>query len=93
MPVDDNGDYLLGLRSNLIHYVRFLDTFGPCIVGVKTWNNDTRMEHMSGGTNMGASFDGLLSVSDETFMVLVVLNYGARWSGELEKERKQVCSG
>jgi hypothetical protein len=72
MPINNSGDYLLGLRSNLIHYVRFLDTFGPCIVGVKTWNNDTRMEHISSG-NMGV-FDGLLSVSDETFMVLVVLN-------------------
>ena len=86
---DADIDALLKLRSNILHYVRVVDSYAPCIVGSSTWNSDSNMEQFCGDNN--DNFQAyVLSVSDEAFMLLVLINYGPTWFSEIEIERHKV---
>jgi hypothetical protein len=67
---DEDSKHLMELRKNIVHYIRFIDTFAPCLVGNSKWNN-TMQDQQDGPS----SLNDLLSASDETFLVLVILNY------------------
>jgi hypothetical protein len=58
-------------------YVQFLCNFGPAITGTSFWNNN----------NMSISANELLTISDEAFIHLCIINYSATWKApERRKE-------
>jgi len=77
---------LMGLRKNMEHYVRFIDVFAPCLIGYSKWNR-TQYNFRSAST-----FNDVLSTSDETFLVLVIVNYAERWYAEAKKEAVKVST-
>ena len=46
------------------------------------------MEPLNNGC--GFAFNEILSVSDEAFIVLVLINYSEQWAAEIDKQKKQV---
>ena len=86
---DAGLQYMLGLRENQVHYVHLIDNFALCIVSAKVWNNDQCMEQYC-GADQSAFHLNLFSISDEAFMLLVLLNYAAQWKAELHVEHQQV---
>jgi hypothetical protein len=77
---------LMGLRQNMVHYVRFIDVFAPCLIGYSKWNR-TQYNFAS-----ASIFNDVLSTSDETFLVLVILNYAERWYEEAKKDAFKVST-
>ena len=76
----------MGLRQNMEHYVRFIDVFAPCLIGYSKWNR-TQYNFAYAST-----FNDVLSTSDETFLVLVIVNYAERWYAEAKKEAVKVST-
>jgi hypothetical protein len=72
-----------------MHYVQLLDTYAPCIVSTKVWNNDRLMSQYCGSDQL-AFHEHILTISDEAFLLLVLINYAARWKAELNIEHKKV---
>jgi hypothetical protein len=81
--------YLLGLRNNMAHYLQFVDTFAPCVVGKFVWNNDANMDRVCSALQQ-QEFDTLFSVSDEAFVLLLIDNYTERWHAEAELQKQLV---
>ena len=81
--------YMLKLRENQVYYVQLLDTYAPCIVSNKVWNNDRLMSQYCGSDQL-AFHEHILTISDEAFLLLVLINYAARWKAELNIEHKKV---
>ena len=76
-----NLHYLLGLRKNMTHYTQFLDTFAPAVVSVQKWNNSNLVSEACNGD--AGAFEKLLSVSDEAFMLIVMISYVPNWHAGL----------
>jgi hypothetical protein len=53
-------------------YVQFLCNFGPAITGTSFWNNN----------KMSKSANELLTISDEAFIHLCIINYSATWKAQ-----------
>jgi hypothetical protein len=87
---DEETKYLLGLRKNICHYAQIIDTYAPCIVGSGKWNNDVNMEANCATTDRALWNKNILSISDEAFMLLCLINYGKRWFAEVVKSEKMV---
>jgi hypothetical protein len=63
--------------TNTNIYVQFLCNFGPAITGMSFWNNN----------KMSKSANKLLTISNEAFIHLCIINYSATWmSQEKRKE-------
>ena len=73
---------LLDMRKNICFYAQILDKFAPCLVLAKNWNNDIKMNLYCFTTDQKLWTQHVLSVSDDTFLVLVLLNYSRRWFAE-----------
>jgi hypothetical protein len=84
--------YLLGLRNNKGHYLQFIDTFAPCVVGKFIWNNDANMERVCSSVTQH-EFEALFSVSDEAFVLLLIDNYAERWVAEAKLQKQVVSCG
>jgi hypothetical protein len=70
------------MRANITFYVHFVNHFAPSIVSVRRWNEFKATKHrIAIGED---TLDEFFSVSDEAFMVLVLLNYYERWTAEFE---------
>ena len=82
-------EYLMGLRNNNAHYLQFIDTFAPCVVGKFIWNNDANMERVCSAVHQ-QEFDTLFSVSDEAFILLLIDNYAERWNAEMALKKDLV---
>jgi hypothetical protein len=82
-------EFLTQLRSNMVQYVPFLHRFAPCVISKKKWKRLSGMETLGDGRSYDA-FDDILSVSDEAFIVLVLLNYSERWLAEGQRQHTQV---
>jgi hypothetical protein len=61
----------------------------PCIVSSSVWNNDALMAKYCGDNEQNFQ-EHVLTISDKTFLLLVLLNYAARWSAEVHLETKLV---
>ena len=86
---DEDMEYMLGLRENLVQYVNLIDIYVPCIVGRTNWHKNANMNNHCGESS--ALFnDFVFSVSDEAFLLLVLLNYTATWMSELKANRTKV---
>jgi hypothetical protein len=86
---DEDMEYMLGMRDNLLHYVNLIDIYAPCIVGRSNWHKHANLNNQCGESS--ALFnDFVFSVSDEAFLLLVLLNYTATWISELKVHRQTV---
>ena len=76
---DYDTKMLLEMRKNICFYAQILDEFAPCLVLAKNWNNDMKMNLYCSTTNQRLWQQHVSSVSDEAFIVLVLLNDSRRW--------------
>jgi hypothetical protein len=75
---------LLTMRANVCRYCAILGMYAPCIVSYQTWNHDANMNHYCRTTDPKLFNANVLSVSDEAFLLLVLINGGARWMSEIK---------
>lgn len=87
---DADMQYMLAMRQNMVHYVNLIDMYAPCIVSSEAWNNTSRMKTYC-GDSMQLFQNHILSVSDEAFLLLILINYTATWKAELDLEMDKVC--
>ena len=80
---------MLQMRQNQVHYISLIDVFAPCIVTSSVWNDNALMAKCCGDNEQNFQ-EHVLTISDETFLFLVLLNYAARWSAEVHLETKMV---
>jgi hypothetical protein len=59
--------------------------YAPCIVSYQAWNNDANMSRHCGAADLKSFNQNVLSISDEAFLVLVLINAGARWMAEVKR--------
>jgi hypothetical protein len=78
---------MLQMRQNQVHYISLIDVFAPCILSSSVWNDDAVMAEYCGNNEQNFQ-EHVLTISDETFLLLVLLNYAARWSAEVQLENK-----
>jgi hypothetical protein len=62
--------------SNINIYVQFLCNFGPAISGTLFWNNN----------KMSKTANELLTISDEAFVHLYIINYSASWKAQEKRK-------
>jgi hypothetical protein len=62
--------------SNKDVYVKFLCNFGPAITRTLFWNNN----------KMNKSPNELLTISDEAFIHLCIINYSATWRAQEKRK-------
>jgi hypothetical protein len=86
---DDDIRTLLAMRSNIVNYVHLIDIYAPCVVKSSIWNRDAIMTQYC-GDNASNFHEYILSISDEAFLLLVLLNYSATWMAEIEEEHRKV---
>ena len=86
---DDDIAYMLQLRQNQVHYISLIDVFAPCIVSNSLWNDDALMAAYCGDNQQNFQ-DYVLTISDKAFLLLVLVNYAARWSAEVQLEKQMV---
>ena len=76
---------LMSMRRNLVHYVHLVHIYAS-----RVWNDKTKM--MRNCTDNEQLFrENVLTVSDEAFMLLVLINYTATWMQEIQDEHHKVC--
>jgi hypothetical protein len=63
--------------SNADTYIQFYIYFGPAVTGVTFWNNNKN-------TKMA---NELLTISDEAFIHLCIINYSATWKAQERQKR------
>jgi hypothetical protein len=78
------------MRKNICHYAQILDTYAPCIVNNTRWNDDVNMEAHCTTSDRKLWNKKILTISDEAFILLCLINYGKRWFQECIKEKKKV---
>ena len=66
-------------------YIHLMDNFVPYIVSSKLWNYDQCMEQHC-GANQAVFHANIFMISDEAFLLLVLVSYTARWKAELNAE-------
>jgi hypothetical protein len=82
---------LLQMRANCALYCAVLDHFAPAVVGGTKWNNDTNMHSFCTTSDTKAFAKHVLTVSDEAFIILVLINATPRWMAEVLRAEKKVC--
>jgi hypothetical protein len=87
---DDETPYLLKIRENICYYVQIIDTYAPCNVGSSSWNSIVNMVTDCATTVWKVWSKKIMSISDEAFILLCLINYGKRWFAELAKAKKMV---
>ena len=65
-------------RKDMDVYIKFINHFGPALTGVASWNNNKTT------SNKGAS--ELLTVTDEAFIHLCIINYSATWKAQEKRK-------
>jgi hypothetical protein len=87
---DDEVIFLLEMRKNICSYAKVIDTYAPCIVTSGRWNNDVNMQINCNTSDRKVWSQKILSVSDEAFLLLCLLNYAKRWYAESAREARKV---
>jgi hypothetical protein len=62
--------------SNTNVYIKFLCYYGPALTGTSFWNNNKTTK----------SINELLTISDEAFIHLCIINYSATWKAQEKKK-------
>ena len=89
---DDEIRHLLTMRADVCHYCAILDMHAPCIVSHQAWNNDANMSRYCCSADLKVFNQNVLSISDEAFLVLVLINAGARWMAEVKRKFGKVSN-
>ena len=63
-------------RVNSKEYIKFISHFAPALTGVTFWNKNKMTKPVS----------ELLTVTDEAFLLLCIINYSATWKAQ-EKQK------
>jgi len=63
-------------QRNSEEYVKFISHFGPALTGTTFWNNNKTTKLVS----------ELLTISDEAFIHLCIINYSATWKAQEKKK-------
>jgi hypothetical protein len=87
---EDETRYLLKMRDNICYFAQIIGTYAPCIVGSSKWNNIINMANHCATTDRKVWSKKILSISDEAFILLCLINYGKRSFAELVKTEKMV---
>ena len=82
---------LLKMRANCAFYCEILDYYAPAVVGNAKWNNDTNVEMFCTTYNTKAFAKHVLTVSNEAFIILVLINAAPRWMAEIIRDTNMVC--
>ena len=78
---DDEQDACYFMQNSLVMkrksdntevYIKFISYFGPALTGVSFWNNNKTTK----------SVNDLLTISDEAFIHLCIINYSATWKAQ-----------
>jgi hypothetical protein len=69
-------DALLFKRHTESAYIKFISHFGPAVTGMVFWNNNKTTKRVS----------ELLTITDEAFIHLCIINYSATWKAQ-EKQK------
>jgi hypothetical protein len=81
---------MLHMLQNQVHYISLIDVFASCIVSSSVWHDDAIMAEYCGDNEQNLQED-VLTISDKTFLFLVLVNYAARWLvAEVQLENKMV---
>jgi hypothetical protein len=86
-------DKLLMMHKNCGFYSEILDMYAPAIVSAKVWNNKANMKAYCGTDDPKEFGKHVLTVSDEAFLLIVLINYSAHWYSEIQKKTKDVRLG
>ena len=73
----------------MVHYVHLIDTYAPSVVSSRAWNNESNMRDFC-RTDDAVFERHVLSISDEAFLLVVLINYAPRWHVENANEIKEV---
>ena len=87
---EEETSYLLKMRDDICYYAQIIDTYAPCIVGSSKWNNIINMENHCATTDRKVWSKKILSISDEAFILLCLINYRKKWFAKLVKTEKMV---
>ena len=87
---DEHVRKMLGMRNDIMFYSEFLDYYAPAVVGNLTWNDDAKMRAHCCTTDVRTFAKHILSVSDEAFIILVLVNAASRWMYEIIREERVV---
>ena len=87
---DEHVKKMLGMRNDILFYSEFLDYYAPAVVGNLTWNDDAKMSAHCCTTDLRTFAKNILSVSDEAFIILVLVNAAPRWMYEIVREDRLV---
>lgn len=83
---DDEQDACYFMQNSLVMkrksdntevYIKFISYFGPALTGVSFWNNNKTTK----------SINDLLTISDEAFIHLCIINYSATWKAQDKKKQ------
>ena len=66
-------------HQHMNEYIKFIDHFGPALTGVTFWNSNKTTKRVS----------ELLTVTDEAFIHLCIINYSATWKAQEKKKSGQ----
>jgi hypothetical protein len=64
------------MRDNICYNAQIINTYAPCIVGSTRWNIIVNMETHCATTDSKVWNKKILSISDEAFILLCLINYG-----------------
>lgn len=90
MRDEDDGDWCEMMQNALVMkrdpsntdvYIKFLTFYGPALTGTSFWNNNKTTK----------SIHELLTISDEAFIHLCIVNYSATWKAQ-EKIKAGQCN-
>jgi len=73
-------DQVLKLRRNATFYINFLDLFAHCIVPVQSWKQFRVEFGVSGSPEL---FNNIFTISDEAFLLVVLLSNETKWKSEM----------
>jgi len=65
--------------SNTDVYIKFLNYYGPALTGTSFWNNNKNTK----------SVHELLTILDEAFIHLCIVNYSATWKAQEKIKARQ----
>ena len=83
---------LLQMRDNCAFYCAILDLYAPPVVSVRGWNNDTNMATYCASNDYRVFGRHVLSISDEAFILLVLVNASARWMADVHSKQQMVSA-
>jgi len=63
-------------RKERNDYIKFISHFGPALTGTAFWNNNKTTKLLS----------ELLTITDEAFIHLCIINYSATWKAQEQKK-------